>query len=122
MARDLLPYAVLLALLLLGGYVYFLALRSRESELRRALRKCEIALQDAERTLRATEAAAFPPAPGNGPETGGGDAKFRRAKSAFARLFHPDAAGGDAAERRIRSEIFKQFWDELERIENSRRP
>ena len=47
-----------------------------------------------------------------------GEAKLRDAKSAFARLFHPDQARGDVRELEIRAEMFKQYWVELERIEN----
>jgi hypothetical protein len=126
MARELLPYAVLFVLLLLAAYVYYLAFRSRESELRQALRKCEIALQDCERSrqnaaaLHAAEARRLKTAlndvrPADGAETG--EPKFRDAKSAFARLFHPDTVRGDAREREIRTDIFKQFWEVLERID-----
>lgn len=126
MAGDLLPYAVLAGLLLLGGFIYVLASRSREAELKQALRKSEIALQDAQRSLQSAarlhadevrslktvrEAAGV-----STPKHAAG-AKFREAKSAFARLFHPDRAQGDAREREIRTELFKQFWAELERIE-----
>lgn len=126
MANDLLPYAVLLVLLLLGVYVCYMAFRSRESELKQALRKSEIALQDAERSLQ--DAGRYYEAEIRRLQTHLADAdgptdqgtRFRDAKSAFARLFHPDSAGGDAKEREIRTEMFKQFWDELERIERSR--
>ena len=126
MAADLLPYAVLTGLLILGAYIYFLAARSRETELKQALRKCEIARQDAERALQnaarlhAEEVRRLKTArndfagPAASPEKG---TKFRDAKSAFARQFHPDRAQGDIREREIRTEMFKQFWVELERIE-----
>lgn len=125
MAGELLPYAVLAGLLLLGAYIYNMASRSRETELKQALRKCEIALQDAERSLqnaarlhaediRRLKAGRAP----EGATTNGGNAKLRDAKSAFARLFHPDQARGDARVREIRTEMFKQYWEELERIEN----
>lgn len=52
--------------------------------------------------------------------TGGGtavavaDSRFRDAKRAFARTFHPDQGGrGDADKQRM----FLEFWPELERIE-----
>ncbi len=125
MAGDFLSYAVLAGLLLLGAYVYFLASRSREAELKRALRKCEIALQDAERSLQvadrshADEVRRLKAGRGReGAAMSSGEAKLRDAKSAFARLFHPDQARGDVRELEIRAEMFKQYWVELERIEN----
>ncbi len=45
------------------------------------------------------------------------DHKFRQAKRLFARLYHPDHAKGDGLERLIRAEFFKEFWQELERID-----
>ncbi len=45
--------------------------------------------------------------------------RFRHAKQAFARLYHPDNQTASAAERALRTEIFKEFWTELERIERS---
>ncbi len=126
MAGELLPYAVLFGLLLLGAYVFFLAYRSRETELKQSLRKSEIALQDAERSLQsaarfhADEVRRLKTDLGGSRSAGvdeGDSSKFRDAKSAFARLFHPDIAGGDARELEIRTDLFKQFWAELERIE-----
>ena len=43
--------------------------------------------------------------------------KFRQAKLAFARLYHPDRGGSSEMDRLIRSQVFKEFWAELERIE-----
>jgi hypothetical protein len=43
--------------------------------------------------------------------------KFRAAKLAFARLYHPDRGGTSEMDRLIRSQVFKEFWSELERIE-----
>jgi len=42
------------------------------------------------------------------------DTRFREAKRAFARAFHPDQGGRDAPEKQ---RIFLDFWPELERIE-----
>lgn len=122
MSCELLPYAVPAVLLLLGGYVYFLAIRSREAELTRALRKCEIALEDAERSLQSASMLHEDErrrlrAARHEFEATGDDPKFRRAKATFARLFHPDTIRGNAEEREIRIEVFKQYWDELERID-----
>lgn len=43
-----------------------------------------------------------------------GDHRFREAKRAFARCFHPDHGGRDDAEKR---RVFLEFWPVLERIE-----
>lgn len=142
---DLLALAVPVLLVLLVAYVFNQARRSREAELNDRLRKSQIALQDAEHALENTiryykaeivrlktrlgESSADAVAGddllhsrrGNGvtdkagPETG--EAKFRQAKNAFARLYHPDRFAGDGIEKRIRTELFKEFWNELERIE-----
>ncbi len=45
--------------------------------------------------------------------------KFRAAKLAFARLYHPDRGGSSEMDRLVRSQVFKEFWAELERIEKS---
>jgi len=75
------------------------------------------AVRTAHARIREVEAsyAGKPPAP---PEDSGTD-RFRLAKQAFARLYHPDNYVGNDEERAIRTEIFKEFWRELERIERS---
>ena len=129
---DLIAFSVPVLILLLGGYLVHQARRSRESELNYRLRKCQIALHDAEQALDntvhyyKTEIGRLK-GQGGGPDitvTGGpegpratSDIKFRQAKNAFARLYHPDRLAVDGAEKRIRTELFKEFWDELERIE-----
>ncbi len=128
---DLIGLSVPLLILVLGAYVVGQARRSRESELTYKLRKSQIALHDAEQALdntvtyykteiqrlraRLGEGDAGPVPGGDGPPTG--DAKFRQAKKAFARMYHPDQITGDTPEKRIRTELFKEFWHELERIE-----
>jgi hypothetical protein len=138
---DLLAFVVPVLILMLGAYVVHQARRSRESELNYKLRKCQIALDDAEQSLdntvyyykaeigrlksRLGEAADDDGAPVAAPRHGanglngrsGQDMKFRQAKNAFARLYHPDQVTGDDREKRIRIDIFKEFWDELERID-----
>ncbi len=47
----------------------------------------------------------------------GGQAKFRAAKLAFARLYHPDRGGSSEVDRMVRAQVFKEFWAELDRIE-----
>lgn len=47
-------------------------------------------------------------------EPSAGDTRFRDAKRAFARAFHPDQGGRDDAEKQ---RMFLEFWPELERIE-----
>jgi hypothetical protein len=128
---DLVGLSVPLLILVLGAYVVAQARRSRESELTYKLRKSQIALHDAEQALDNTiryykaEISRLraqlgeeerPPPSGNGAHDAG-DAKFRQAKKSFARLFHPDHFAGDTPEKRIRTELFKEFWEELDRIE-----
>lgn len=55
------------------------------------------------------------PAPADRADAG----RFRSAKLAFARLYHPDNARGSDLERSLRTQVFKEFWAELERIERS---
>lgn len=130
---DLIGLSVPLLILFLGVYVVGQARRSRESELTYKLRKSQIALHDAEQALdntvtyykteiqrlRARLGEGDPPPPTvNGSGDGyAGDAKFRQAKKAFARMCHPDQIAEDTPEKRIRTELFKEFWNELERIE-----
>lgn len=45
------------------------------------------------------------------------DQKFRGAKRAFARLYHPNGSTAEGLEKVVRAEFFKEFWRELERIE-----
>ena len=115
-------------LLLFGVYVVHQARRSRESEMAFKLRKCEIALQDAEHALSNTvdyykgEVARLEQLlAGRETLARGSDEKFRRAKSAFARRYHPDRISSDGEEARIRTEVFKEFWEELQRIEAGNR-
>jgi hypothetical protein len=135
---DLLALAVPALIVLLGAYIVHQARRSRESELNYNLRKCRIALDDAEQALDNTvnyykaevqrlkarlgePAGEEPPIHGshlNGKSQGNGsDLKFKQARTAFARLNHPDRMHGDTDEKRIRAELFKEFWEELERID-----
>ena len=134
---DLLAFAVPALIVLLGAYIVHQARRSRESELSYNLRKCRIALEDAEQALDNTVSyykaeihrlkqrlgepvTDEPPVHrnGNGRVNGNGaDHKFKQARTAFARLYHPDRLHGDADEQRLRAELFKEFWEELERID-----
>lgn len=136
---DILAFVVPALIVLLGAYVFHQARRSRETELNYNLRKCRVALDDAEQALNNTvsyykaeverlkrrlgEPATDEP-PLNGKEYGNGnghggrqDMKFKQARTAFARLYHPDRVHGDGDEKRIRAELFKEFWEELERID-----
>jgi len=110
-----------------GAYIFHQARRSREGDLADKLRKCEIALHDAEQSLENTvffykeELARLQrqldETGDSAPPT---DQKFRQAKSAFARLYHPDRQSGDDQRTGVRVEVFKEFWAELQRIENGR--
>lgn len=130
---DLIGLSVPLLILVLGVYVVGQARRSRESELTYKLRKSQIALHDAEQALDNTvnhykteikrlrtrlgeEGSPLAQRNGDGAHYAG-DVKFRQAKKAFARLYHPDQTAGDSPEKQLRTELFKEFWDELERIE-----
>jgi hypothetical protein len=48
-----------------------------------------------------------------------GDRRFAQAKREFARLYHPNGLTGSSFERTVRGEIFKEFWEVLQRIENT---
>jgi len=135
---DLIAMTVPVMILLLGFYIVRQARRSRESELNYKLRKCQISLHDAEqaldntvqfykqeiRRLKAKLGEAGDDAiagnfangasggPANGAGRGSADHKFRAAKNAFARLYHPDRSAGNAQEERLRTEMFKEFWDD----------
>ena len=92
------------------------------------LNQCEIDLQDAEHALSNTvdyykvEVARLEQKLARRePLTRGSDEKFRRAKAAFARRYHPDRISRDGGETRIRTEVFKEFWEELQRIEVGKR-
>lgn len=141
---DILALAVPALIVLLGGYLVFQARRSRESELNYNLRKTRTALEDTEKALENTVAyykaeirrlktrlgepvadEATAPANGYAHHNGKGgnghtlpaDMKFKQARTAFARLYHPDRHHGDAEEKKLRAELFKEFWEELERID-----
>lgn len=78
-----------------------------EDALRVANNKIEL-LKDA---LEGAKARAVLPGPG---PVGNGDTRFRDAKRAFARQFHPDQGGrGDAEKERL----FMEFWPVLEKID-----
>ena len=117
----------ILLLAALSAYLFHQARRKREGNLSYKLRKCEIALHDAEQSLENTiyfykeEIARLQRRLDEaGPSPSLADQKFRQAKPAFARLYHPDRQTGDDQRTRVRVEIFKEFRDELQRIENGR--
>jgi hypothetical protein len=134
---DLLALAVPALILVLGAYIFYQARRSRETELTYNLRKCRIALEDAEKALENTvsyykaeisrlkgrlgEPATDEPLSGRGvngkDHPGAPDLKFKQARTAFARMYHPDCVQGDPDEKRVRAELFKEFWEELDRID-----
>jgi hypothetical protein len=43
--------------------------------------------------------------------------RFAQAKRAFAKLYHPNNANASGIEAIVRAEVFKEFWNELARIE-----
>ena len=80
-------------------------------------------IAELERQLSAAEAPADPADPADMADTRGrgedaGDQRrFHAVKRAFARLYHPNNAGTAANEVVRRGEVFKEFWQELQRIE-----
>ena len=56
-----------------------------------------------------------PTPPGATP--GATDDRFQQVRRRFAQLYHPDNNADDGIEKLIRAEIFKEFWKELEAIE-----
>lgn len=50
---------------------------------------------------------------------GGNDRKFRELKKRFAKRYHPNSVGSSGIEAVIRNEIFKEFWSEIEQVEQS---
>jgi hypothetical protein len=103
-----------------------LALYMRAMRLRLSTRQCDIRdlalgiaelrrqLAQAHDRAQALERTTALPLAGDG-------RSFALAKRAFARLNHPDRAAGEPAERRIRAELFKEYWGELQRIEDAAR-
>lgn len=138
-ALDIIALAIPALVVLLGAYLVFQARRSRERELRYNLSKYRTALEDTERAMEntvahykaeirrlktrlgepATDEPAAAPADIAKEATVqiASDMKFKQARTAFARLYHPDRHHGDPEEKRLRAELFKEFWEELERID-----
>ena len=50
---------------------------------------------------------------------GTADDKLRAAKRDFAKRFHPDRLPARSVERTVREEVFKEYWQVLQRIENT---
>ncbi len=123
MSSEALSVLTMALLAALAGYLLRQARVSRENALRRRLQCAEIARREAEQALantvdyygRELDRLRRRLAEGGGC-SGAEDRRFRRAKAAFARLYHPDLAR-DERERARRAEMFKEFWAELERIE-----
>ena len=46
------------------------------------------------------------------------DAKFKKFKNKFSMMYHPDRISGSNLEKLVKQEIFKEFWQEIEKIEN----
>jgi len=47
------------------------------------------------------------------------DNKFKQVKKMFSKMYHPDSITGDRFEKLIKQEIFKEFWQAIESIENN---
>ena len=115
-------------LLLFGVYMVHQARRRRESEMAFKLRKCEIALQDAEHALSNTvdyykgEVARLEQQL-SGRETSarGSDEKFRRANPLLPGVIIRIAYPATAKKRGSAQKFFKDFWEELQGIEAGNR-
>ena len=46
------------------------------------------------------------------------DRKFKKAKRIFSKMYHPDSATGDRFEKLIKQEIFKEYWQVIQKIED----
>ena len=46
------------------------------------------------------------------------DARYGSLKRFLAKQFHPDFAPGEGIEKIVRSEIFKEIWNEIERLDD----
>jgi hypothetical protein len=46
------------------------------------------------------------------------DAKFKKIKNKFSMMYHPDRISGSNFEKLVKQELFKEFWQEIEKIED----
>lgn len=46
------------------------------------------------------------------------NSKFKMVKNKFSQMYHPDKIKGDRFEKMIKQEIFKEFWQEIKKIED----
>jgi hypothetical protein len=76
-------------------------------------RRIALLTMELARTQLALRAAVAAPPPSQP------DSRFRRAKRAFAALFHPDRLRCGQPELGIRTRIFQQYWQVLRGIERS---
>jgi hypothetical protein len=53
----------------------------------------------------------------NGSGQNAGDARYASLKRFLAKQFHPDYAPGQGIEKIVRNEIFKEIWNEIERLD-----
>jgi regulator of protease activity HflC (stomatin/prohibitin superfamily) len=90
-------------------------------EWKKRLAAAEAAARDAQSAQKRAEAEAAAAKDAQSKRTAGGsdDGKFREARRAFARLYHPDNVKGQGLDKMIRAEIFKEYWRELETIARS---
>ncbi len=49
--------------------------------------------------------------------TNNSDSKFKKVKHTFSQMYHPDKIVGDKFEKMIKQEIFKEFWQEIKKID-----
>jgi hypothetical protein len=55
----------------------------------------------------------------NGRGRNAGDAKYGSLKRFLAKQFHPDHAPGQGIEKIVRSEVFKEIWNEVQRLDEA---
>lgn len=90
--------------------------RAEQAESRIRTLEATLASVRAELATLQRQRGAAPPPP---PPPNSTDTKFKRAKNAFSRRYHPNNTNLAGLERLVRAEIFKEFWEDLEQIEKS---
>ena len=48
------------------------------------------------------------------------DIKFSHVKRVFAQRYHPDNIQSDGIDKLVREEFFKEFWEEIKKIEDTK--
>jgi hypothetical protein len=88
-------------------------LKFANSELRRKLIDAEKNYKKAKETILELEQKSRADN-----ENIGLDVKFSKVKQAFAKKYHPNNNHSEGIDKLVREEIFKEFWEEINNIEN----